>query len=263
MRLFWKITKLSLQRHLTYRAATIAGLVTNYCFGIFRAAILVALYGSQQEVAGISIQEAVTYAALTQAIIGYLSLFHWFDLMATIHTGDIASDLLKPMDYFQYWLAQDLGRAVINFLFRGVTIILAYELIFNLTWPKNPTQWIFLGASLILSWVISFSWRFLINLSAFWSPNARGIIRFFFVLSWFFSGFLMPLRFFPDWVRTISYLTPFPHMLNTVTEIFLNILTGAELVMVIIQQMFWVLFLIVAGQLVYKTGVKRLVIQGG
>jgi len=263
MRLFWKITQLSFQRHLTYRAATIAGLVTNYFFGIFRAAILVALYGTQQEVAGISIQGVITYASLTQAIIGYLSLFYWFDLMDTIHTGDISSDLLKPMGYFQYWLAQDLGRAIINFLFRGVTIILAYELIFDLTWPESPIQWLFLGISLILSWVISFSWRFLINLSAFWSPNARGIIRLFIVLSWFFSGFLMPLRFFPDWVRTISYLTPFPHLLNTVSEIFLNVLTGTDLVIAITQQVFWVLCLILVGQLVYKSGLKKLVIQGG
>ena len=96
-RLFWEVTLRSYQRYLTYRAATVAGLVTNFFFGILRAAILVALYGTATEVEGITLQGAITYAALTQAVIGYLSLFNWLDLMNTVYTGEIGSDLLKPM----------------------------------------------------------------------------------------------------------------------------------------------------------------------
>jgi ABC-2 type transport system permease protein len=69
MPLFWEITKLSIQQHLTYRAATIAGLVTNFFFGILRATIFIALYGKQTSVEGISLQGAITYAALGQALI--------------------------------------------------------------------------------------------------------------------------------------------------------------------------------------------------
>ncbi|MFN2152705.1 MAG: ABC transporter permease, partial [Anaerolineales bacterium] len=72
LRLFWEITQRSYQRYLTYRAATVAGLVTNFFFGILRASILVALYGTQTQVEGISVNGVITYAALTQAVIGYL-----------------------------------------------------------------------------------------------------------------------------------------------------------------------------------------------
>ena len=34
----------AIQRQLTYRAATLAGLATNFFFGLLRAAVLVALY---------------------------------------------------------------------------------------------------------------------------------------------------------------------------------------------------------------------------
>jgi hypothetical protein len=37
MRLFWEISKLAFQRQLTYRAATLAGLATNFFFGMLRA----------------------------------------------------------------------------------------------------------------------------------------------------------------------------------------------------------------------------------
>ncbi|MEN8171255.1 MAG: ABC-2 family transporter protein [Chloroflexota bacterium] len=263
MRLFWEITKTSYQRYLSYRAATIAGLITNFFFGILRAAILIALYGTRKEVAGISLQGAITYAALTQSIIGYLSLFGWVDLMNTVYTGQIANDLLKPMSYFRFWLAQDLGRAGVNFVFRGMIVILGYSLIFDLVWPQSISQWIALTLALILSWLLSFSWRFITNLAAFWTPNAYGISRFFFIFSWFFSGFLMPLRYFPDWVVKLSYLTPFPHMLNTVVEIYLNLVQGPDLIMALLYQLIWIAVLITSGQLILRSGVRRLVILGG
>jgi ABC-2 type transport system permease protein len=261
--LFWQITKRSYQRYLTYRAATLAGLVTNFFFGILRASILVALYGTQTEVQGISINGAITYAAMTQAVIGYLSLFSWFDLMVTVYTGEIATDLLKPISYVGFWMAKDLGRAIVQLIFRGFTVMAGYALIFDLTWPQGLDQWWALCATLIFSWMISFLWRFLVNLASFWTPQAIGVLRLFFTLSWFFSGFLMPLRFFPDWVVKISYLTPFPHMLNTVVEVYLGVLQGSELLQAIALQILWIIALLLAAQVTLRAGVRRLVILGG
>ncbi|MBL6983422.1 MAG: ABC-2 family transporter protein [Anaerolineales bacterium] len=263
MRLFWELTKISFQRHLTYRAATVAGLVTNFFFGILRASIFVALYDLQTEVEGITLQGAITYAALGQALIGYLHMFSWFELMNTVYTGDIASDLLKPMNYFSFWLAQDVGRALVNFLLRGVTVMIGYAFLFDLYWPSGLTHISAIATSMVLSLLVSFSWRFLINLTSFWTPNALGILRFFFVLSWFFSGFLMPLRFYPDWVIRISYLLPFPHMMNTTMEVYLGVLQGPEIVLALLNQVLWIVGLVAAGQLVLRMGVRRLVILGG
>ena len=261
--LFWQITKRSYQRYLTYRAATVAGLVTNFFFGILRASILVALFGTQTEVEGISLQGVITYAAMTQAVIGYLNLFGWFDLMETVYTGEIATDLLKPMNFISYWMARDMGRAAVQLIFRGLVVMAGYALLFDLIWPQGMSQWLALGVALIFSWLLSFLWRFLINLAAFWSPNARGILRFSFVFAWFFSGFLMPLRFFPDWVVKLSYLTPFPHMLNTVVEIYLGVLQGPELILALLFQVLWIVGLLLATQLTLRAGVRRLVILGG
>jgi ABC-2 type transport system permease protein len=263
MRLFWELAKLSFQRQLTYRAANLAGLVTNVFFGLLRAAVLVALYGTRDEVAGISVQAVITYAGLGQAIIGYLSIFGWYEVMNSIYSGEIGSDLLKPMNYFTFWLAQDLGRAAASFLLRGLTLMLIYALIFEIVLPQSGGQWLALGVALILSWLVSVSWRFLINLAAFWTPDARGVGRFGFILIWFLSGFLMPLRFFPDWFITLANLTPFPAMINTVVEVYLGLLTGPALWQALLGQLLWGVILIGAGQLVLRAGVRQLVIQGG
>lgn len=263
MSLYWELTKISIQRYLTYRAATVAGILTNFFFGILRANILIAFYDLQTSVEGITLQGAITFAALGQALIGYLSLFNWYDLMDTVYTGDISSDLLKPMNYFKFWLAQDMGRALVQLIFRGATLMLGFSLIYDIQWPTSKINFFAFLLSIILSWLLSFSWRFLVNLSAFWTSNARGILRFVFVLSWFFSGFLMPLRFFPSWVTRISLYTPFPHTFNTVIEIYLGVITGPNLIIALAQQLLWVIIMIMLGQWVLNIGIKRLVILGG
>ena len=263
MRLFWELVKLSFQRQLTYRAATLAGLATNFFFGLLRASVMIALYGTRQEVAGLSLEDAVTYTGLTQAAIAFLSLFSWYDVMNSVYTGAVSTDLLKPMSFFGFWLAQDLGRALASLLTRGLTIMIVYAAVFDITLPSRLGQWLALGVALGLSWLISFAWRFLINLAAFWTPNAVGVSRMAFSLTWFMSGFLMPLRFFPDWIVQIIYLTPFPHMVNAFIEVYLGLTTGPALLQLLLGQLLWAIILTGVGQWVLRAGMRRLVIQGG
>ena len=263
MRLFWEIVRRSFRRHLTYRAAALAGLVTNIFFGLVRAAVLVALYGNREVVEGLDLQAVVTYTGLTQAVIVYLSIFGWYDLMNAVHQGDVGADLLKPMRLFTFWLAQDLGRALVGLALRGLTIMLVYALLFDIVYPNGLVQWGALALALGLSWLLSFAYRFLVNLAAFWSPDAKGIGRFAFVIVMFFSGFLMPLRFFPDWVQGVAYLTPFPHMLNTVVEVYLGVVTGPALARALLAQALWAVGLVVLCQLVLHKATRRLVILGG
>ncbi|MBN1992397.1 MAG: ABC-2 family transporter protein [Anaerolineae bacterium] len=263
MRLFWEISKLSLQRHLTYRAATIAGLLTNIFFGLLRASVLVALYGMRPEVADISVQGAITYTGLTQAIIAYLSIFGWYEIMNSVYSGEVGADLLKPLSYFNFWLAQDMGRAAVSLVLRGLSIMVIYALLFEITLPTTAGQWSAFAVALVLGLLVSFAWRFLVNLAAFWTPNALGLGRFAFGLTWVMSGFFMPLRFFPDWFVTLCRLTPFPAMVNTIVEIYLGVLTGRAVLWALLGQVIWLVILTGLGQLVLRAGVRRLVIQGG
>lgn len=263
MRLFWELTVRSFKRQIAYRAATYAGLATNFFFGILRISVLVALYQGQAEVAGLSIDGAITFTGLTQATIGFLSLFGWYDLMNSVNDGSVGVDLLKPMGLFHFWLAHDLGRAIGQLLLRGLPMLLAYGILFNITLPNSSWQWGIVFITMLLGWLVSFSWRFLVNLTSFWVPNAVSIGRFFFTLSWFLSGFLMPLRFFPGWFVNLCKLTPFPHALNTIVEAYLGLLQGMDLLWAIVWQIGWFLALFFIGQIVLQLGIRRLVIQGG
>jgi len=265
------IARQSARRHLTYRAAALAGLATNFFFGLIRVAVLTALYDGRTEAAGISLAAAVTFTALSQAFLSPLAAFSWFDVMRSVHSGEIAGDLLRPIGYQAFWLAHDLGRAAVQLVVRGLPIIGGYVLLFpwlapagsRFVWPQGPAMWLATAACIVLAWLVSFGWRFLANLSAFWSPDARGIIRFVFSLSWLASGFLFPLRYFPDWLQRLCALTPFAHTFNAINEVFLGLRHGGDVAAVLAAQAAWAAALLALGALVLRAGVRRLVILGG
>jgi ABC-2 type transport system permease protein len=263
MRLFIKLSRLGFQRQMSYRAATIAGLLTNFFFGLLRAAIMIALYKNQVEVEGMDLAQAITFTAIGQALIGFQSLFHWYEMMQSVYTGEIATDLLKPMGYFRYWLAKDSGRALAALLTRGVTILLAYELVFDLVYPQDLRHWVYLVVVLLLAWLVGFCVRFLANLPSFWVTNARGIGLFVFFSAQALSGFFMPLRFFPEWFQKIAYYTPFPHSVNTIMEVQLGLLSEGEIWQAMGDQLLWIVALLLLIQVVLSAGVRKLVMVGG
>ncbi len=257
------LARMAFQRQLAYRFANLSGLLTNGFFGLLRAYVLIALFGARPNVAGYSVQDAITYTGLTQALIAYTALWGWWDLMRSIRTGEVASDLSRPLDFFWFWCAQDFGRAAAQLLVRGLPIMAAYALVFRITLPPTPLHWLALLAALALALFVSFCWRFIVSLSAFWMQDAVGIGRMAWIAVTFLSGFLMPVAFLPDWMQALMRYTFFPAMINTVVEVYLGLLAGPALPGALAAQLLWAVILYALARLVLAAGVRKLVIQGG
>jgi len=263
MKTFLALIHTSFRRQLTYRAANLSGLATNTMFGFFRAAVLIALFKDRTMVNGMSLQAAITYAGFTQALIGYLSFFHWWDLMHSVYDGQIASDLLKPIRLIIYWLGIDIGRALGSLLIRSLPLFIVFGLFYDLILPDSLLEWAAVFCSLGLSLLISFGWRFMVNLAAFWTPNALGIGRFAFGLSWTFSGFFMPLDLFPEWLAAIARWTPFGASVYIPIQIFTGIISGMDLLQGLLIQVLWVVLLWGLDRIILSLGIRKLEIQGG
>jgi ABC-2 type transport system permease protein len=160
-------------------------------------------------------------------------------------------------------MARDFGRSLVNLAARGLLLLMAFALFYPLTLPPSAGHWLLLIPVMGLGWLVSYASRFLVNLAAFWTPDARGIGRMAFLLMNLFSGFMMPLRLFPDWFADLCRLTPFPALFDIPLEVYLGLLQGPALWQAIANQMVWALALSLLAQLVLSAGVRRLVIQGG
>jgi ABC-2 type transport system permease protein len=258
VRVDWEIAKRGWRRYAAYPLATAAGVFTNTIFGFLQAYILLAVYRHRTNVGGYDAHDTVTYVWLVQALLATVYIFGWQELALRIRDGSIATDLSRPLDPQRYWLAFDLGRAPYHFLFRGVAPFVLGALVFRLHYPSPANVALFL-VSLVLAVVVSLGFRFLYNLPAFWLLDIRGVLILALTVSLLFSGMIMPLTFFPGWLRDLARALPFASMLQTPVDAWLGKARAWELAL----QVVWALALLVVGRIVLARATSKLVVQGG
>src|SRR5262249_55011326 len=100
------------RRYATYRQATVEAIVHNTVFGflVFRI-MLAVLDAGGRTVAGYDAPQLATFVWAGQGLIGVVLLWSLPDLAERIRTGDVVTDLLRPIDPVWQQLAADLGRA--------------------------------------------------------------------------------------------------------------------------------------------------------
>ncbi|WP_156252112.1 ABC transporter permease [Pseudactinotalea terrae] len=258
------LTQTGWRRWSTYRSAALAGAVTNTVFGLIKAAITMGAVGAAGgQLAGYGPIEGATYAWLAQALIGPVNVFWSNDLVERIRTGDIAVDLSRPVDPQLAYLSADLGRAAFTFLPRGAPPLLVGALVTGLALPANLLPYLLGIVSIVLAVIISFACRWLVSLAAFWIIEMRGASTLYLMASNILCGLIVPVHWFPDWMATLAAATPFPSMLQTPIDVIMGRDTGLAALWLIGVQVAWALGVLLAGQLLWRLGTRKLVVQGG
>ena len=85
--------------------ATLAGIFTNTVFGFIRVYSLIALFAVRPILGGYGISDALTYTFVRQGLIATVVIWGWFEIEECIRTGNVATDLLRPLSFRGYWLA--------------------------------------------------------------------------------------------------------------------------------------------------------------
>jgi ABC-2 type transport system permease protein len=263
MSLYLALAQMSFRKQLAYRAANLSGVATNGFFGALRVFVMLALFENRETVNGWTAQDAVTYVALTQAFIMVVSMWGNNEQTQSIVSGEVASDLSKPVDYYAFWLARFVGRSVYGLVFRGALTFAVIWLFFRFTIPLEPLRWLAFLAALTLAVLLSFSIHFLASTTAFWTLDVRGINALLGTVALLMSGFLVPIAFFPPWLATVAQALPWAGMIQVPIDVYLGKLAGLDLARALAFETAWFLALMLAGRLVVRLMLRRLVIQGG
>jgi ABC-2 type transport system permease protein len=265
VRTYWELLLIGFRRTAAYRAAALSGAITNTFFGFLRAAVFVALYegSGRADVGGYTPADALLFTFATQGMAALVELWAWWKIAETVQSGQVASDLSRPIDYQLGWLAQDYGRAVFQFFGRTLPPFLIGMAAFGVTPPLDPVGWVAVVPSLALAVAVSFGWRFCLNLTAFWLVDHRGVASLANLAVLLLSGFLIPLAMFPDALRDATYLLPFASMVAIPLDVFLGKLNGTDLLAALALQAFWVVAMLLLGRAMLAAALRKLVVQGG
>jgi ABC-2 type transport system permease protein len=265
VRLDWELARRGYGRYAAYPGATYAGLFTNVVFGFLIAYILLAVYERATVIGGYDVRDAIAYVWLSQGLLTVVGIFGagWFELARRVQTGDIATDLQRPLDVQRTELVQDLGRAGYQVLWRALPQFGLGVLLFEITIPGEAGRWLVFALSVVLAVLVSFGVRFLTNLTSFWLLDYRGPVLLAIAVNLILSGAVMPLAFFPAWFDTAARLTPFASLLQAPIDVYVGAPVAGSTLLVLALQAFWALALFGAGRLVLAAGTRKLVVQGG
>ena len=243
-----------------YRSAAIAGIVTQFVFGLIRWQVLMIFLLNDPSATVFDAEDLTAYIWLGQAFLGFILFRPDGDLAESIRSGNIASELLRPVDPYRVWLARALARRLAPTLLRCAPLL---AISFFCGWiPLPPTVGALVACltALLLAALLAATLAVLLAETAFWTIGAEGAGALVPPLIWFFSGITVPLPMLPDWLQSIASWTPFAGMLDKPLQIWIGSAPAGPLLG---QQLLWIVLLICAGRLIANHGLRRLTVAGG
>ncbi len=244
----------------------------NVFFRILRSAVVIfpqlffwkAIYAGHDAVAGINLSQMLTYVVLSRFVRISTSVGGASDIESRMKTGSIGIDLLRPLSPRLLFVFQNLGASFADLLLDGLPVLLICVLALGgIEPPSSAINLICFIIALAGALIITVSMEILMGTFAFWFLNVwlLGWIMHFFDLV--LSGGVVPLWFYPDWLRSIASALPFQAAKFLPVAIYLGEYSGVEIIRAFMTQAMWIVILISVQSFLWKKGIKRIVVFGG
>lgn len=267
MSTYFALLKMRFINGLQYRAAALAGIVTQFGFGFMFISQYLAFYRADPNAFPMEIDQVVSYIWVQQAFLAlYMTWFFEGDIFSAIVSGQVAYDLARPMDLYGKWYCQCIATRLAKTILRCFPVLILGLLLpkpYALTLPSGPWQLLLFLLSSILTLGVVVSFSMFIYISTFYTLSPIGVRIISAVFADFMAGSIVPLPFFPDRFRQIAELLPFAAMQNMPLRIFSGNISGMEALYGIGFQLVWLIILVTAGKLWMEKALTRVVIQGG
>jgi ABC-2 type transport system permease protein len=263
MRGYWALARGSFLGWMVYRFGGIFTLATNIIYMVVIYFLWRNIYGTSSQIHGMSFNQAFIYLALASSIFNALKTYIDWMMSRNIITGNIAVDIIKPMD-FQF---QMFFRAAGTFLFNFCLITLPSALILFIVF-RADVAWgiglLFFPLGLVLAFAISFAIDYIVGLAAFYTESNWGISMTKEIIVTLLAGALVPLQFFPEAAQTVLKLLPFQAIYHLpLTMVVSPNLPLTEYLQMLALQAFWVVVLFLGSRLFFNRASRVLFVNGG
>jgi ABC-2 type transport system permease protein len=253
----------TMQRAIAYRGNTLLGLLSGLVWVAMLYYLWRTVYDARVQLGGFDWRQMRTYVLVGYAVNALISFSSTARMLRTIRTGEVATELLRPIDYLQAQLAIVAGAAVVEgLLSSAITLLLGFFLL-DIAPPASLLAVVLFLFSVGLGFLIKFLISFLVALLCFWTLNGVGLIWAQTAIINLFSGALIPLQLMPGWLRTIALAAPFQAIVYTPVTIYLGAVQGVALWWALGLQAAWVAALWVLARLLWAPAARALELQGG
>lgn len=175
-----------------------------------------------------------------------------------IKRGNLTKYLLRPFSYYWAKFFEEIPYRFLQALYGAIAIVILI-LLFGRFFSISLTPTLFITSLVIstLGFFLSFTFKMITGIIAFWVTDISGIMDTVPVVIAIFGSTLLPLYMMPSWLKDIAYALPFSYMLYFPIRSFQGKLTIANSFQVIFFQSLWLLVLVALYKFLWRRGVRK------
>ena len=262
MKKYLIIIQKSLKSESAYHSAAITGMTSSLLTYLIQIFLWHALLGAGTQ-NHTNFSEMLIYVLVNTVMIELTKGNVANMIEASMIDGSISVELLRPISYKLFTLANLFGKNVYNAVIRALPIITISFFLIQFNSLPDLTHLALFIMSASLGSMLMFEITYFVGLFAFWIQRC-------WFLSWYLSGFLIffggtkiPIWFYPKSLAQLSYLLPFRYITFEPINFFLCKTTVEDAFWPLFIAIFWLALLCIFDRFVWRFALKKLCINGG
>ncbi|MBD2138310.1 ABC-2 family transporter protein [Anabaena sp. FACHB-1237] len=169
--------------------------------------------------------------------------------------GKLSPRLLQPIDPLWHYFMNHVAERVARMPFIICLIILFFVLYPQAFWLPNFTTILVFMIVSIMAFALRFIIQYTFAMLSFWTEKSSAVENLFLILFLFLSGMIAPLDIFPEGIRQIVMLTPFPYIINFPASILVGL--PVDLFRGFLSIIGWFLLFLGVNRLLWRAGLKK------
>jgi len=248
---------------LAYRLRYYTGIVTYFIYVSVYYFIWKAIFAHSARIEGFDFSQILTYIAVGWVIRSFYFNNIDQDMAQQVMEGKLAMDLIKPVNTQSMYVAQAFGEALFRLLLLTAPAAVVLMLVYPLRRPASFAHFAAFFASVVFSFFIVAGINFAVGTLAIRLKSILGLLRAKYFLLELFSGLLLPISFFPHAAQRLLAAMPFQYISYVPVLIYLGKINGAGIWTALGLQLFWVIALLLVGDMMWRWSSRKITIQGG
>ena len=259
------IAKASFMEAAAYRAYFIFTVLSNLIYMVIIYFLWKAIFAgvSTETINGMTFKETFIYLALAGCISSVLMTWTEWQMSRDVRDGNIALKFIRPMDYQVNVFSRSFGDIITNFIIIFIPSFIVVYFISGKDIKLGLNLLVFIFAFVIAA-IINLMFDFIIGMISFYTESIWGISTMKDTVILLLAGAIIPLPFFPEGLRKVVEFLPFQAVYNLPLQILINkSFSIADYGIILLQQIAWLIILLLFTRLCFKKASTAITINGG
>ncbi len=266
MKTFSSILKIHVKQQFQYRTSAFSGLLTQLFFGFMQIALFTTFLNSGKS--DFTVEQMASYIWLQQI---FFTLFRFWDccksdITEKIVNGDIAYQLIRPMNLYDYWYKTIYSKSLGKALVRGTPmlfIVVWLPASLGLSLPVSVESFLLFAVSITIGTFLVSAINALSYIMVLYTLSPSGVFGFMVAVATFLAGSCVPIPMLPKSVQNVLNFFPFRYVSDLPFRIYVGNIGVSSAIVQIAIQLAWLVALLVLGRFIMSKKINKLVVQGG